>query len=94
MPKFLKKANQKGYIIKRIIATDGCLKIIRFTCFHYQLSPLSRPKNSRASKSRFKIKPLTLPAQCISESCIKIKINMNFYFHTTLWGLKRFYEGL
>ena len=22
------------------------------------------------------------------------KINLNFYFHTSLWGLKRFYEGL
>ena len=31
----------------------------------------------------------TLPAPCISESCIKIKINLNFYFHTSLWCLKR-----
>ena len=30
----------------------------------------------------------------ISESCIKIKINLNFYFHTSLWCLKKFYEGL
>ena len=22
------------------------------------------------------------------------KINLNFYFHTSLWCLKRFYEGL
>ena len=29
----------------------------------------------------------------ISESCIKIKIRLNFYFHTSLWCLKRFYEG-
>ena len=36
-------------------------------------------------------KPLTL---CISESCIKIKINLNVYVHTSLWCLKRFYEGL
>ena len=36
---------------------------------------------------------LTLPAPCLSESYIKIKINLNFYFHT-LWCLKRFYEGL
>ena len=27
---------------------------------------------------------LTLPASCISESCIIIKINLNFYFHTSL----------
>ena len=37
---------------------------------------------------------LTLPAPCISGSCIKIKINLNFYFHTSLQCLKRFYEGL
>ena len=37
---------------------------------------------------------LTLPAPFISESCIKIKINLNFYFHTSLWCLKNLYEGL
>ena len=30
----------------------------------------------------------------ISESCVKIKINLNFYFHTSLWRLKGFYEDL
>ena len=40
----------------------------------------------------WKILMLTLPALCISESCIKIQINLNFYFHTSLWCLKRFYE--
>ena len=30
----------------------------------------------------------------ISESCIEIKIKLNFYFHTSLWCHKRFYEGL
>ena len=25
---------------------------------------------------------------------IKIKINLNFYFHTSLWCLKRFYKGV
>ena len=29
-----------------------------------------------------------------SENRIKIKINLNFYFQTSLWCLKRFYEGL
>ena len=28
-----------------------------------------------------------------SQSCIKTKINLNFYFHTSLWCVKRFYEG-
>ena len=38
--------------------------------------------------------PLLLPAACILESFIEIKINWNFDFHTSLWCLKRFYEGL
>ena len=37
---------------------------------------------------------LTLPAPYISESCTEMKINVNFCFHTSLWCLKRFYEGL
>ena len=37
---------------------------------------------------------LTLPVPCISKSCIEIKIKLNFYFHTSFWYLKRFYEGL
>ena len=38
--------------------------------------------------------PLTLPAPDISESWIEIKVNLNLYFHTSLWCLKRFYKGL
>ena len=37
---------------------------------------------------------LTLPVPCISESCIEIKLKLNFYFHASLWCPKRFYEGL
>ena len=37
---------------------------------------------------------LTLPVLCISESCSKIKIYLNFCFCTSLWCLKRFYESL
>ena len=37
---------------------------------------------------------LTRPVLCISESCFEIKINLHFYFHNSLWCLKRFYEGL
>ena len=29
---------------------------------------------------------LTLPAPCITKTCAKIKINLNFYFHTSLWS--------
>ena len=36
----------------------------------------------------------TLSVLCISESCTEIKIKLNFYFHTPLWCLKMFYEGL
>ena len=36
---------------------------------------------------------LTLPVPCISKSCIEIKIKLNLYFRTSLWCLKRFYEG-
>ena len=37
---------------------------------------------------------LTLKDPFISETCIEIKIELNFYFHISLWCLKRFYEGL
>ena len=37
---------------------------------------------------------LSLIVPYISESCIKIKIKLNFYFHTSLWCLRRFYEDL
>ena len=37
---------------------------------------------------------LTLPVPCISESCIKIKINLKFHFDTSLWCLKKVLQGL
>ena len=37
---------------------------------------------------------LTLNVPRISKSCIEIKIKLNFYFHTSLCCLKRFYEGI
>ena len=42
----------------------------------------------------FEDRDSTLPTLCISESCIKIRINLNFYFQTSLWCLKWFYEGI
>ena len=33
---------------------------------------------------------LTLPVLCISENCIKIKINLSFYFRKSLWCLRTF----
>ena len=41
-----------------------------------------------------KWRSLTLPVPCISESCIEIKIKLNFYFQASSWCLKRFYEGI
>ena len=40
------------------------------------------------------LRSLTLPAPCISVSCIKIKIYLNFYFHTSSRCLKRHHEEL
>ena len=37
---------------------------------------------------------VTLKDPLISESCIEIKIELNFYFHTSLWCLKRFTKAL
>ena len=37
---------------------------------------------------------LTHNDPCISESCIETKIELNFYFQSSLRCLKRFYEGL
>ena len=34
--------------------------------------------------------PLTLSTLYILQSCIKMKNNLNFYFHPSLWCLKRF----
>ena len=37
---------------------------------------------------------LTLPTPCISESCIKIKINTAFSFHASLWLFNKFSSGI
>ena len=39
-------------------------------------------------------KYLTLKDPSISEICIEVKIELNFYFHTSLLCLKTFYKGL
>ena len=40
------------------------------------------------------LEQLTLPTPCISESCIRVESNLNFYFYTCFWCLESFYEGL
>ena len=37
---------------------------------------------------------LNPPTPCNSEHYIKVKINLNFYFHTSFWCFRRFYEGI
>ena len=39
-------------------------------------------------------KQLTFNVPCISESCVEMKMKLNFSLHISLWCLKRFYEGL
>ena len=56
----------------------------------FKMSQGSPPRNSRNISIFFFIWTLTTP--CISESCIKVKINLNFYFLTSFWCLKRFYK--
>ena len=41
-----------------------------------------------------KLSSIILNTPYISDSRIIIKIDLNFYFHTSLWCLKRFYECL
>ena len=47
-------------------------------------------KNNKQKKVETKIVVLSLPAPCISESFINIKINLNFYFPASLLCLKMF----
>ena len=42
----------------------------------------------------FNPQALTLKEPFISESCIEIKIELNLYFHISLWCFIRFYESL
>ena len=49
--------------------------------------------NSAFPSGQTEKRDLTLNVPYISESCIEIKIKLNFYFHTSLWYLKR-YEDL
>ena len=57
---------------------------------HWRISNLPNMWDSENKDSII----LTIKDPLISESCIKIKIKLNFYFHTSLWCFKRFYESL
>ena len=42
-----------------------------------------------SKQTDFSVSPLTLPAPCISESCIKMKIDLKFLFFTLLCGASK-----
>ena len=66
-----------------------CLQAFLFTeGLHISLSLLCK---SLIWEKKNKI--LTLSVLCIYEIYIRIKINLYFYFHTSLWCPKPFYEG-
>ena len=70
-----------------------------FCCDYVQsayIFMLNHHLSRRKIKANFTLcnKVLTLKDPFISESCIEIKIELNVYFHSSLWCPKRFYEGL
>ena len=69
---------------------------ISFCSLYWHFSPLKQVFFILLFSSLCFICPilaLACPALCILESFIKMKINLNFYFHASLWCLKKFYEG-
>ena len=76
-----------------------------FWCFHCWLwtSKCRLGSSQKVSSRNFEVQwifflsnilTLTFSSPSISESCIEIKINLNFYFHGSLWCFKRFYKDL
>ena len=80
-----KKASRADLIKNRSDAYQSDAYPLNTKSFYQGLSLRANPPGHTLSKKR-----LTLPAPCISESCIKININLNFYFHSCFWCLKRF----
>ena len=105
---WVKPASQFSYYLqfyncnKFTLQFAKCEAIIRTP--NYIISSLhlwKRNNNLRGCELQIRIQYLgyciyyiTLPVPYISGSCSKTKIYLNFYFHTSLWRLKRFYEGL
>ena len=91
---------QLDHIIEQIELRVSCFLHFGF-CFlnarcNFYLKQIFRFLQSGISCAIFR-EDLTRPAPphpCTSESCIKIKINLIFYFHTSLWCHKSFYEAL
>ena len=83
-----------GLAFKELSLTNSCSAGISNTAIFVIAQTFPLMANIHCFKLKFILNMLSLPAPCISESCIQTKINLNFYFHTYLWYLKRFYEGL
>ena len=62
--------------------------------FLHSISSLEHTKDIVSAFIKDLQKILALSASYISENYFKIKINLNFYFRTSLWCLRRFYGGL
>ena len=62
--------------------------------FLHSISSLEHTKDIVSTSIKDLQKILALSASYISENYFKIKINLNFYFRTSLWCLRRFYGGL
>ena len=94
--------------LKQIIGSSN-LQLLRINPFHAVglfLYPLKTSENhlkisehqrfsDNLGEYRKKRKSLINPSHpMLLEICIKIKINLRFYFRFSLWCLRRFYEGL
>ena len=82
-PFFLQNENQFHSIIVFLTCYSSCQWHFLFFILHF----------SMITTAHFLCK-LTLPVPYISESCIEIKIRLNFYFHSSLRLLQRFCESL
>ena len=89
---------KKLVILIPIVIRTFFLQFYRHFLVLFSLRGICIVRNSSCTSYLKKIAllscPLTLKGLFISESCIEIKIELKFYFHTSLWCLKRFYEGL
>ena len=88
------KVTEVGLIFFSVEVTMKSYFFLRPTCAadrsgmchlpQFCLSQLYPKLDGKGSTLRFqKVFYLTLPVPCISETCIEIKIKLNFHFHTT-----------
>ena len=96
MPLFFSSVGKK---IKQSKSYSFCGNFFTSNVFHERLSrPNSLFKDMNILKLHEKVAVniclLTLTDPGISESCIEIKMTLNFYFRISLWCPERFYEGL